>query len=220
MDGAGGPRMSKAEVTVAWPESETRFLHPDLQPSLTPSPQQQRGCGIFGYSWWTDPELRQKNAPPAEPWCLHNSYFPFFFFFFFFMTASCREGAESTPRWVASSSQDPIWAFGGSGTLLKGSLAVLWRCPGPCPVTSRPSGSWTLNPPLLSPIPYRLNYHHLVHLTMAYPAGMAWIYPSENVPHDSREACWLIEILGFIGLFQLRFVLKQKGVNPQGVKPT
>lgn len=39
------------------------------------------------------------------------------------------------PEWVASSIQSPMWALGGGGacwgiTLLKGVLAVLWRCPG------------------------------------------------------------------------------------------
>lgn len=55
MDGAGGPHMSKAEVTVAWPETEMELPpFPVLAPPH-PFSQQQRGCGIFGHSWWTDP---------------------------------------------------------------------------------------------------------------------------------------------------------------------
>lgn len=39
--------------------------------------------------------------------------------------------AGSTPGWITSSSQGPMWA--GSGTLLKGTMALLWRCYGTSP---------------------------------------------------------------------------------------
>lgn len=55
-----------------------------------------------------------------------------------------------------------IWGF---GKLLKGTSAVLWRCPGTSPVTRTTfqfwsvTRAWTKNPTLLSPVPFGLSFH-------------------------------------------------------------
>lgn len=69
MDGAGGPHMSKAEVTVAWRETEMELLPPRL--ALTPPspllPSSREGVGYLDTAGGQTPEPQQTNAPPAEP---------------------------------------------------------------------------------------------------------------------------------------------------------
>lgn len=70
MDGwSRGPHMSKAEVTVAWRETEMELLPPRL--ALTPSspllPSSREGVGYLDTAGGQTPEPRQTNAPPAEP---------------------------------------------------------------------------------------------------------------------------------------------------------
>lgn len=66
---------------------------------------------------------------------LNRNYYTFFLvdhFIPFRVTGRghIRAKAASTDGWVASSSEGPMWQFCGFCTLLKSTLAVLWRCSG------------------------------------------------------------------------------------------
>lgn len=77
---------------------------------------------------------------------------------------SCIWGKQGT-----SLNESPYVSIGVFSTLLKGSGVVLW-CPGTSPCYQNTSQvfilrAWTENHPLLSPVPFRLNYYlTLIHL--------------------------------------------------------
>lgn len=189
--------MSKAEVTVAWPETE--FLHPGLNPPSAPLPSNSEGVGYLdtagGQTSSSDKQTFLRLSPDARTTLFYNPPPTLVFF----LTAGCREGAECTPGWVASSSHhrrtlsDHFTLVYFAQVYLSSALKASW------PLCSHQhsfqvldlEASSTQASPLQTELPPLISI-------MGYPGGRDWFYPSENVPHDSWDITEsLLALLGF-----------------------
>lgn len=65
-------RQVQSFYTLSWP---THFPHPFSPAAASVQlPDTSRGCGMFGHSWWTDPELWLTNSPLVESQWVDNSF--------------------------------------------------------------------------------------------------------------------------------------------------
>lgn len=86
---------------------------------------------------------------------------------FYTIVLGHREGTQwvkagSTPKWVASSSQGPTWAFVGSMPCSRVPWTVLWRYSGTFPYFQNTFHVWSALglKPELRPVLNRMSYHH------------------------------------------------------------